>query len=232
MFSSRASELTADHDLGDTRMSQEPYPGRDRHDAALLRELGLARKPGRENPLRERHVQAELLASYRPWIYRIVSRRLRGRPNRYETAEDITQEIFHELARRLAETHQFPKAFRRVVLDYIDWRVADYLKSPSHKHESEVSDPETIAETVAAPAQLPSEETQAADFAARLEGLNDRDRRIAIERFYNGRSPSEIAEMLGITPNACHQACHRVAQRIAASAAMADVRQELEGSNR
>lgn len=197
---------------------------RDEIDAKRLRNLGLSRTPGYEEPLRERAIIAEIVASYWTWTRNIARGKLGGLQDPDHAADDVTQRTMRKLAKALENKHDFNKPLRRVVLDNIKYAKADYFRALGASDRTPPVDLDDIPPDRDPPEALPSEEEQARAFAARLDGLLERDRRIAIERFWVGRPPEEIAALLGISRNAVDVATHRAIQRLRDSHTMDDVR--------
>jgi RNA polymerase sigma-70 factor, ECF subfamily len=206
----------------------DPATARDADDARLLRQLALAHDQGDTQTIR--HLQAQLLGAYRTFIRNIARGRLRGAADPHHDAEEVTQDVMRRLARALANKQSFNKPFRQVVLDNIEWQIKDYWKAPARRDESEPHDLAALPAQRRAPEPLPSLEEQARDFAARLEGLSERDRMIVVERLYLGRTPEEIARRLGVSRAACDTAASRAFAKLRAADSMTDVRKRRRGS--
>ncbi|HEX8647401.1 MAG TPA: sigma-70 family RNA polymerase sigma factor [Thermoleophilaceae bacterium] len=203
-------------------MRGDPGSARDAEDARLLRQLALAHE--QDDPQGIRRLTTELMGAYWPFIRNIARARLRGAPDPHHDAEEVAQDVMKRLARALANKQLFNKPFRQVVLDNIDWQLKDYWKSPTRRDESDPHDLAALPLQRRAPEPLPSLEEQARDFAARLEGLSERDRTIVVERLYVGRTPEEIAQHLGVSRAACDTASSRAFAALRAADAMTDVR--------
>jgi RNA polymerase sigma factor (sigma-70 family) len=203
---------------------------RDALDAKLLTQLADVLAPGRENPLRARDLEGQLLGAYWGWTKGIVRGKLARLPRRVgvndpeHDSEEITQEVLRRLHVALLKRPTFDKPFFKVVLDNIDWAVKDYLKAPARRDESDPTDLDALPPQSRAADVLPSLVEQARDVAARLEGLSERDHRIATERLYVGRTPEEVAEILGVSRETCDTAYSRTVARLRESPQMADVR--------
>lgn len=198
---------------------------RDERDAKLLRALAEARRTGRENPFRARDVEAQLLGSYVVFIENIARGRLDGVEDPARDAEEITNDVLRRLTKALRNKQQFDKPFWRVVLDNLDWAVRDCWKARRRQVDTEAFDDTTVV-----PEAPPSLLDDARAFAARLDGASERDHRILVERFYVGRSPTEIAELLGISREACDTACSRALARLRQGESTADVRKRQDSS--
>jgi RNA polymerase sigma factor (sigma-70 family) len=197
---------------------------RDELDAKLLRQLADARTPGREDPLRARNIEAQLLGGYWGWTKGIVRGKLRGVNDPDHDAEEITQDVLRRLHVALLKRQAFGKPFFKVVLDNIGWALMDHWKAPARQDESDPADLDALPPQSRAPELLPSLAEQARDVDARLEGLSERDRRIVTERLYVGRTPEEVAELLGVSREACDTAFSRAVARLRETPQMADVR--------
>ena len=209
-------------------MSGHPASARDAEDARLLRRLALAYEQNDAPNIR--HLTAELIGGYYVFIRNIARGRLRGAADPHHDAEEVAQDVMRRLALALANKRSFNKPFRQVVLDNIEWQLKDYWKSPTRKDESEPHDPAALPVQQRAPEPLPSHVEQARDFAARLEGLSERDRMIVVERLYVGRTPEEIAQRLGVSRAACDTASSRAFATLRAADSMTDVRKRRERS--
>lgn len=201
---------------------------RDAEDSRLLRQLALAHEQGDSQSIR--HITAELLGAYWTFIRNIARGRLRGAADPHHDAEEVAQDVMRRLARALANKQSFNKPFRQVVLDNIDWQMKDYWKAPTRRDESDPHDLAALPVQRRAPEPPPSLEEQARDFAARLEGLPERDRMIVVERLYVGRTPDEIAQDLGVSRAACDTASSRAFAKLRAADSMTDVRKRARGS--
>lgn len=202
---------------------------RDARDEKWLRELAAARRPGRENPLRARDLIAKLVGAYWQFMRDHARGRMSGMPDPFRDAEDIAGEASRRLVKRLLKDHEFPKPFWRVVLDYLDWTLIDFWKSPGYKVPAEATDLETVGNG-AAPPPLQSEADQARDLDWRLSGLSEKDRRIVLERLYVGRTPLETAQELGIPRERCDVAYSRAIKRLREGETMADARNAIKNS--
>ena len=216
------------------RGAKKPPPSgakeRDELDATLLGQLADALAPGSENLLRARRLEGQLLDGYVGWIKGIVRGNLGRLPKRVvvydpeHEAEEITGDVIRRLHVALVKRQTFDKPFFKVVLDNIDWAFKDFLKSSARRDESDPTDLDTLSAPSRAPGPQPSLVDQARDFSARLEGLSERDRRIVTERLYVGRTPEEVAELLGVSRETCDTAYSRAVARLRESPQMADVR--------
>jgi RNA polymerase sigma factor (sigma-70 family) len=226
------------------RGAKQPPPltarARDELDAKLLRQLAEARRPGREDPLRARDIEAQLLGGYWGWtkaivrgrLTRLMGGRLAGVNDPDSDAEEIAQDVLKRLHVALKKRHAFGKPFFKVVLDNIEWALQDYWKAPARRDESDPTDLDALPPQSRAPDPLPSLADQARDVDARLDGLSERDRRIVAERLYVGRTPEEVAELLGVNREACDTAYSRAVARLRKSPQMADVRKRRDLSAR
>lgn len=202
---------------------------RDARDEKWLRELAAARRLGREDPLRARDLIAKLVGSYLQFMRDHARGQMSGMPDPLRDAEDIAGEASRRLVKRLLKEHAFPKPFWRVVLDYVDWTLTDFWKSPSYKVPAEATDLRTVGNG-AAPPPLESEAEQARDLQSRLSGLSEKDRRIVLERLYVGRTRTETAQMLGYQLERCDEAYSRAVKRLREGETMADARKLIDDS--
>ena len=221
------------------RGAKKPPPlgaqARDELDAKLLRQLADARAPGRENQLRARDLEGQLLGGYFQWTKAIVRgklARLASVNDVEQDGEEITQDVLRRLHVALLKRQMFGKPFFKVVLDNIEWAFKDYLKASARRDESDPTDLDTLPLQARAPDPLPSLVDQARDVNTRLKGLSERDRQIVTERLYVGRTPEEVAELLGVSRATCDTAYSRAVTRLRESSQLADVRKRLGLSER
>lgn len=209
-------------------MSDPPSAARDADDDKLLRELDRAYK--REDPLEVRRLTGALLGSYWLFIRNIARGRLRGVSDPVHEAEDVAQEVMRKLAGALANKRSFNKAFRRVVLDNIDFALKDYWKAPARKDESDPQDLSELPPPKGAPNPLPSEIDQARDVDTLLSDLRPRDREVVLLRLYAGMTAPEVGEHLNISMSAVYGAMNRGVEALRASPRTAHVRKRHERS--
>lgn len=218
------------------RGAKKPPPlgakARDELDAKLLRRLADARRPGFENPVQARDIEAQLLGAYWASTKAIARGKLEGVNDPEHDAEDIAQVVLRRLHRALLNRQTFGKPFFRVVLDNIDWALQDYWKAPARRDESDPADLDELLPQSRAPSPMPSLAEQARDFKSLLDGLGERDRQIVIERLYIGRTPEEVAEVLQVSRGTCDTDYSRAVDRLRKSPQMADVRKGRDISAR
>jgi RNA polymerase sigma factor (sigma-70 family) len=224
------------------RGAKKPPPAgaqeRDDLDAKLLRQLADALTPERENLLRARRLEGQLLGGYWGWTKGIIRGELARLPRSVgindpeHDAEEITQDVLRRLHVALRNRQTFDKPFWKVVLDNIEWALKDFLKAPARRDQSDPTDLELLPAEARHQEALPSLIAQARDLNARLQGVSDRDRQIVTERLYVGRRPEEVAELLGVSRGTCDTVYSRAVARLRESPQMADVRNRLRLSDR
>lgn len=209
-------------------MSDPPSAARDADDEKLLRHLDRAYERG--DPLEVRRLTGELLGSYWLFIRNIARGRLRGVADPAHEAEDVAQEVMRKLAGALANKRTFNKAFRRVVLDNIDFAFKDYWKAPARKDESDPRDLSELPPPKRTPEQMPSEVEQARGVDTLLAELRPRDREVVLLRLYAGMTAPEVAEHLKISMSAVYGAMNRGVEALRTSPRTAHVRKRHERS--
>lgn len=133
-------------------------------------------------------------------IFRFVRRRTPSR----EDAEDVTQEIFADAARALAEARLNESA------PTLAWLYAVARRRLIDRLRDEQRKPVTISLLDTAP----SEERAYAPSVIQsvLEGLNqleESQRRVIVLKLFEGRPFAEIAEIVGASEEACRARCSR-----------------------
>lgn len=209
-------------------MSDPPSAARDADDDKLLRDLDRAYERG--DPLEIRRLTADLLGSYWLFVRNIARGRLRGVADPAHEAEDVAQEVMRKLAGALAKKRNFNKAFRRVVLDNIDFALKDYWKAPARKDEADPHDLSELPLPKRTPEPMPSETDQARDVDALLSDLRPRDREVVLLRLYAGLTPTEISQQLDISMSAVYGAMNRGVEALRGSPRTAHVRKRHERS--
>ena len=190
------------------RMTTVPPPD---PDAFLLQQLAVARRRD-DGGLSAGLVIAELLQRHVGAIdQRIRWKTHAWKPSR-EDRDEIANGVLLRLARTLENKTEFETAFRYVVAANVDWEVVDVVRRRK-RHDAE-----TLRETDDLP-EVPEAEpatlaAQARDFAAQIETLPARDRRILTERFFVGTPIEEIADMLEMSRGAVDTATHRALRRL------------------
>lgn len=207
-------------------------------DAFLLSQLAVARRRGADDGgLRADLLTAELLERH----VAAIDQRIRWKTHGWRATADDRAEIANGVLLRLAQTLErktaFTTAFRYVVAANVDWEVKDVIRRRMRHGAEAPRDVEDLPEVGAAvgrkrggeggtadplpdPARAvagPDPDAlaqQARDFAHRIEGLPQRDRRILTERFFVGTPIEEIADMLEMSRAAVDTATHRALKRL------------------
>jgi RNA polymerase sigma factor (sigma-70 family) len=147
---------------------------------------------------------AELYGMYRQPIHRFVQRRVGD----HGRAEDVTQEIFISALRRLRSTDA-AIAFKPWIYEIAKNACIDHARSAKRGREVPLEpDPEVVPaggrrvplSLVGAPYHQVQAKQQLADLCGAFGGLSDAHHQILVMRELEGRSYSEIAERLGMTP--------------------------------
>lgn len=117
-----------------------------------------------------------------------------------EAGDEVAQRVFLRLLRELQAGKSYRVPYRVVV-----WMVTDWTLRGSSPGRGELELPE---EWDAAAPDAHSEWESDHDLTALFADLPPRQRQVLDLRYRLGATPAEIAEQLGIEPNAVYQALH------------------------
>jgi RNA polymerase sigma factor (sigma-70 family) len=147
---------------------------------------------------------AALLAAYYPAI--LIRLRIRRLP--LAEAEEVRQRVVEHLLREVRGGKTFNVPFRVVVHQRTTWELLDYY-AEQKRREAELSEEqqdESGDEFERAESDV--------DFNRLLDDLPARERQAAALRWQQGLEVPQIAEILGIEPNAVHQALFRAHRKL------------------
>ena len=157
-----------------------------------------------DNRLLEAKEHTQLLESYVYLVEEWVAIRVRDR----QATEEVVQRVFLRLASELAAGRRYSVPSRVVVWKVVSWMAQGYEWSP--KEAATLPDDWD---------ELARDEFEAweaeHDLALWLADLPERDREVLDLLHREGLSPAQVAERLGIAPNAVHQATHRGHRKVA-----------------
>lgn len=157
-----------------------------------------------DNRLLEAKEHTQLLESYVYLVEEWVAIRVRDR----QAAEEVVQRVFLRLANELAAGKRYAVPYRVVVWKVVNWMAQGYEWSPKEAA--------TLPDDWDDLARDEFEAWEAEhDLALWLADLPERDREVLDLLYREGLSPVQIAERLGIAPNAVHQATHRGHRKVA-----------------
>ena len=152
---------------------------------------------------------------HRDAVYRYVRYRVASR----ETAEDVTSEVFMKALRSIRRYDPDRAAPRTWLLRIARNAVTDHLRSLQRRGSLHVSldrVPDLGADTPSQEARvLKQERIQSLLNASRT--LRESDQEVLSLRYGSGLDNTEIAEHLGITPNAVAVRLHRALKRLRAA---------------
>lgn len=137
-----------------------------------------------------------LLATYYPVILERCRVRLRD-PDAWEVAHAVVDRLLSELSR----AKRYPVPFRVVVHKVIDWKVKEHFaagRGEALPEEWDKPGPDAYAEV-----------EERFDLERLFAGLPGRDGEVMRLRYLDLLEPAQIAEALGISANAVHQALWR-----------------------
>jgi RNA polymerase sigma factor (sigma-70 family) len=148
---------------------------------------------------------ASLLAAYFPTILL----RLRTRRLPLEEAEEVRQRVVEYLLRDLKAGKSFDVPFRVVVHQRTTWMLLDYYRQ-QQRH------PDELPAEHAADSNALEQVEGSVDFARLVDDLPSREREAVTLRWERGLDVPEIAKILGVKPNAVHQALFRAHEKLRA----------------
>lgn len=186
-------------------MSEEPNLI-DARDERFLRQARRARGAGDAGA--EREAISRLLGPYWAWARTIAYGRIDGVDDPATDAEEIAQELMRRLVLTLARKLEFDTSFRAVASVNLDYAVKDYWRR-SARARSKAVDPGELAEVEAQPG-APGEGEDLDSLRPYFDGLSERERRLAHDRFVLDLSPSEIARRHGMKRGAVDTAMSRI----------------------
>jgi RNA polymerase sigma factor (sigma-70 family) len=147
---------------------------------------------------------AALLAAYYPTILL----RLRTRRLPLNEAEDVRQRVVEHLLRELRKGKSFGVPFRVIVHQRTTWELLDHY-ARKKRHQAELSEePESSSTAVWEHAESDL------DFDRLLVDLPAREKQAVALRWREGLDVPQIAALLGIEPNAVHQALFRAHRKL------------------
>jgi RNA polymerase sigma factor (sigma-70 family) len=191
-------------------------------DAALLRQLALARSSSSDGGLREQLIMSRLLGRHVANIRRIVVWRAYSLRPSDADIDDIVGGVLVRLAEALKKEVDASKSFRGLIAINIEWEVTDFarrrkrLAREVHPVSQDFPDP-------AAP-DRPTLADEARELRERIAGLSGRDQQIMAERMLLGLKPEEIARRHGVQRQVVDTATSRALKKLLASDELADVR--------
>lgn len=197
----------------------------DARDAALMRQLALARRRP-DGALRAELLLCELLARHEPNIRRIVTYRTYSRRPSKADIDEIVNTVMIGVAKALEGDFDPAVPFGALVATNIPWDVIDWVRVRDRR-AVEVPIDETI---VPDPAQAegPSLAEEATRLRELIAELPERDREIVAQRMLFGLDPKRIAEIHGITRGAVDTATSRALKKLAASDAVRAARADRD----
>lgn len=130
------------------------------------------------------------------------------------TADDIVQESFLKAWQNL-DKFRMESSFRSWITRITVNTAMDYLRKQAREQSRMTAEPEWDRSREGSETPRPDVEidlrvhTQAA-----MRNLSDKERAALVLRHHEGRSTKEIANMLGLTPNACKQTVFRAVKKM------------------
>jgi len=121
-------------------------------------------------------------------------------------AEDVAQDVLLRLWRELRRGRRYTVPYRVVAHKVIDWKLKEHLSGIRHDASPEEIPDEAFEEYARTVARL--------DLEALIAQLPERQRQVAHLRYLTGLDREQIAETLGIQPNAVDQALHNAHKKL------------------
>jgi len=146
----------------------------------------------------------QLLENYVYLVQEWVAIRVRDR----QAAEEVAQRVFLRLASELAAGKPYAVPFRVVVWNVVNWTAKGYEWSPKEA----ATLPEEWDDV--APDAFETWEAEH-DLGLWLAELPEGDRAVLELIYREGLAPAQVAERLGMKPNAVHQATYRGHRKVA-----------------
>jgi RNA polymerase sigma factor (sigma-70 family) len=190
-------------------MSEEPNPT-DARDERFLRRARAARSAG--DTAAEREAISRLLEPYWSWARSIAYGKIGGADDPEADAEEIAGDLLRRLARLLERKLEFDTSFRVIAFANLNYAIKDYRRRVRRTASTAVDPVELTA--VEAPPEAPDAEEMSAALEPYLDGLSERERRLAHDRLVLDLSPTEIGERHGMKRGAVDTAMHRIFKKM------------------
>lgn len=190
-------------------MSDASNPS-DTRDERLLRRARAARAAG--DAAGEREAIARLIAPYGDWGRSIAYGKIGAADDPAADAEEIAQDLLRRLAQLLKRKLEFDTSFRVVAFMNLRYAIKDYWRRSSRTKSTPVA-PEEMP-VIVAPPEVPETEEMSGALEPYLDGLSERERTLARERFVHDLSPTEIAERHGMRRGTVDVAMHRIFKKM------------------
>lgn len=174
---------------------------------------------------------ASLLSKHRDVLLRIISFRIEPALRSRVDPDDILQEAYIEIARRIDEyVEGVPVSFfvwirQRTIQTLIDIHRAHFrdkrdamrdvpLAVPNYGQTTSLSMARYLADNMTSPSQAAVKSEQSNQLHQALEAMNETDREILAMRHFEHLSNLQVAEVLGITPTAASNRYVRAAAKL------------------
>lgn len=190
-------------------MDKEPSPT-DARDERFLRRARAARSAG-DDPA-EREAISRLIEPYWPWARSIAYGKIGGADDPDADAEEIAGDLLRRLARLLERKLEFDSSFRVIAFVNLNYAIKDYRRRVGRTASTAVDPDELTA--VEAPPEAPGIEEMSAALEPYLDGLSERERKLAHDRLVLDLSPTEIGERHGMRRGAVDTAMHRIFKKM------------------
>jgi len=182
----------------------------DARDELFLRRVRAARAGG--DAAAEHEAISRLIEPYWSWGRSIAYGKLGGADDPAADAEEIAQDLLRRLARLLETKLEFDTPFRVVASANLNYAIKDYRRRSVRTLSTPV-DPVELSE-VDAPPPAPGAEEMNDALRPYLDGLNERERKLAHDRLVLDLSPREIGERHGMKRGAVDTAMHRIFKKM------------------
>ena len=208
--------------------SASPAEDADERDAALLRQLVLARKRA-DGVLREQLLMTQLLGRHVPNLRRIVAWRAYSLRPSDADIDEMVGGVLIRLADALEKEVDASKSFRGLMAVNIEWEVIDHVRRRRRRAREVHPEIEDFPDPSAP--ERPTLADEARELRERIAGLSGRDQQIIAERMLLGLKPDEIARRHGVHRQVIDTATSRALKKLLSSDELADVRRAHDVRN-
>lgn len=177
----------------------------------------------------ERAALGQLLSPYWEWARSIAFGQLMGVPDRAADAEVIAQELIAELLKILKRDIVPDIPFHLLAQANVGFVLKRYWRAKGRDNSFPMA-PSELPDQTGVEDRHQSLDKQQQDLAPWLDGLNDRDKELLIERLFFDVRPKDAAARRGMSRGALDVAYHRALNCVRKMRREGDVREHDEGA--